>query len=482
MTTRQRQRRPILLTSLTLAVLLAGWLVLEVLRALTATHGPLVDYAAEIEHLIAEPQPSGAPNAWPQLVEATELLAQIKDERTALAEEENWYDTWSDPNRIPWNFLSVYRRDSVEEPGDEVMRKASIEAIDVLRERGLFDRTAELAEARRFVRPMAGWNDWLTDFILPELGRCRELARAQAARMHLARRAGNGAEVVAAFEETLALGAALSRQGTLIDHIVGIAIQALALGELRRQLIEDPHPPQTLRALLDVIQRHPLGPLTTSLEGERRILLDVIQRTHTAGGRLILTELETLQGGPKPPRIINVLSILHPSREETTRLANRFYDAAIRQARLRRAERDSATLEGLAPDDVQQWNQRLLSLMLPALDKAISSRDQITMERAGMRLMLAVEIHRAAEGATPQTLRQLLPNVLAELPVDPYAPDGQFRFRRLDPAEDSHARDYLLYSVAHDQQDHGGRIHPEGRFRALQEEGAGFDYVVNAPD
>jgi hypothetical protein len=68
------------------------------------------------------------------------------------------------------------------------------------------------------------------------------------------------------------------------------------------------------------------------------------------------------------------------------------------------------------------------------------------------RVLLAVERHRFAHGAPPETIDSLVPEYFAATPVDPH--DGlPLRYKRLD-------RGYMVYSVGEDRRDDGGKLEP----------------------
>jgi hypothetical protein len=67
---------------------------------------------------------------------------------------------------------------------------------------------------------------------------------------------------------------------------------------------------------------------------------------------------------------------------------------------------------------------------------------------------IAAERYRLAEGRWPETLEQLTPRYLTDVPRDPF--DGQpIRYRRLDEG-------VVIYSVDRDREDNGGRINRAG--------------------
>ena len=90
-------------------------------------------------------------------------------------------------------------------------------------------------------------------------------------------------------------------------------------------------------------------------------------------------------------------------------------------------------------------------LLFPALSKAVrrSARIQTTVDAA--RVALALERHRIANGALPDTLEALVPRFMGDIPNDLL--DGKpLRYRRNPDGS------YLLYSVGWNQTDDGGEI------------------------
>jgi len=99
-----------------------------------------------------------------------------------------------------------------------------------------------------------------------------------------------------------------------------------------------------------------------------------------------------------------------------------------------------------------------------------------------LRLIVAIERFQGRNGGVPQSLDELVPSLLSELPQDPFAPDGRFRYLLLDPATDPHDRSYLLYSVGSNCEDDGGAMHSEDNSRSLdmfaREKS---DFIINLP-
>jgi hypothetical protein len=116
--------------------------------------------------------------------------------------------------------------------------------------------------------------------------------------------------------------------------------------------------------------------------------------------------------------------------------------------------------------------------LTPRFSKVFDSMDETNTMRDGFRVMLAIEIYRHDKRTSPGTLTDLVPEYLKSLPNDPYAESGTFKYRRLEPGSDPAHREYLLYSVAFDGNDDGGRQNPEGNTYVFLD-AVGFDYIVN---
>ncbi len=92
-------------------------------------------------------------------------------------------------------------------------------------------------------------------------------------------------------------------------------------------------------------------------------------------------------------------------------------------------------------------------MFLPALKHAAQKLCQLEALRNAALTALAVERYRLLHaGQTPETLTELVPDVLPEIPRDPF--DGQpLRYRRLEQG-------YVVYSIGPDRIDQGGREKP----------------------
>ena len=123
------------------------------------------------------------------------------------------------------------------------------------------------------------------------------------------------------------------------------------------------------------------------------------------------------------------------------------------------------------------WRHPIPKLLLPALAKAIETRDVVECKIAGTILMLAIEIYHAENGQYPTTLDKLVPEFLQEIPNDPFSEQG-FIYRVTTDADGQ--LNYVLYSVGADGIDNNGTINAEQENDALSiYKGKGLDFSFN---
>ena len=283
---------------------------------------------------------------------------------------------------------------------------------------------------------------------------------------------------------------ALMHQLTLIDHLTGIGIFASIDGELRYELVERSLDEQSLLIIADALDRLALTPPQLPFEGERLILLDMIQWMYTddghGNGRLILSGVGGIQsstgGVPNSgSRLLNLVSIAFPSKRQTTKKAEFLYAAVIKAAQTPRQQRAAIQFDADAWLDQLPQRHILIHMLVPALGRALDVRDLFDALLAGSRTMVAIERFNLRDDLYPATLDQLVPDFLTALPVDPFARDGRFIYRTIDPAADEFGRSYTLYSVGTDQTDDGGLHDRTLYIKAFREGESGVDYVFNLP-
>ncbi|GDX98884.1 hypothetical protein LBMAG48_12880 [Phycisphaerae bacterium] len=319
----------------------------------------------------------------------------------------------------------------------------------------------------------------LVAVLLPELQPARQAARLLNARFVLAIREGREDEAIAALEQIVALGTILTHQATLIDRLVGIAIHSLALSSIRDEFAAGRIDAELAARMLPILQRCDQRPATTmQLETEYNNTMDIVQRTHTAGGRFIPEAYNKIVGASGYGAPSSALAAFLPRREESERRIKELYAKVFDQAKLPRATRDFGTIERSIVDGSKGFD--ISRGVMPAFGNYFSSEDQFLTTLHGVQILLALEMHRAKTGVYPQSLSELTPSIFAALPADVIAKDQQFRYK-LRPQGVTAGRPFLLYSIGNDQTDNDAKEHATLDITALtsSSSSAGYDFVVN---
>lgn len=466
--------------ALLIVLLLLGWLGWMIAGAISARPGPQVDYQQKMIELGASVQPEGE-NGWPAYMEALTLYSNMGTPGLP--------DWPTEPDRLA-DILPLTR--ILDGDFDRNRVQFELALLAHVEQSGVLERLDAAAAAPRAVRSgFDGADQGLMFALLPELGQTRSVAKMCAARMRVSMEDGDIEQFIRSTEHGLALARISSHDPVYIAHLVGIAVSALTLTELGRQVIEHELDEATCRRLLDLLDRHALASMSLAFEAERMVQLDVIQRVFSDDGKgdgiLLMSkaaEMANAFGGAAPlggaHPILNVVGLVLPGRAETTRVLNEFFDAAVGQTRLTGPQRRSNSV------DLDQFVENLprghfmLKLLLPALASGLSIDLNARAMQDAMRVMLAIEAFEARRGRLPDSLDDLAPEFLASVPVDPVS--GQpFVFLKRSATPDDR-RTYWLYSVGLDGIDNGG-AEPSGRnsMDALRSEskGKGFDYIFN---
>jgi hypothetical protein len=467
METRRRFKKRYLAFVLVLALgaLIGGY----VWQAVNAKPGPQVDYRQKLHDLAAGLQGAG-PDEW----KVFEQSLREADRLSRTADPE-------DVNAITGFYTG--------EQSNPAAHHRARELIESFAERGVFEQTAQMGAVQAGVRPLAEGPLHLT--LLPYLGEARRVARVQAARMRLSAEREAWDDYAAALEETLASARIIASQTTLIDYLVGMAIEALMIEQLRRDLasgeIDDP---DVIERLLAALDRQRLPSIAHAMEGERMFELDIIQRLYTddgeGDGRLILTRVAELDlgMGPMAPApladlsIINVAAPLFPSRARTVADLNRVFDSVIADAGIPVHQR-TGSFDADAYVESLPSRQFILRMLTPAIASASQSADRTWTIRAGTELLLRIERYRLERGEAPLSLAELAAADPEANLIDPMTGEP-FLYARL--TNDPHGRPYVLYAAGADGRDDGGRQAEEGPAeQAFRRDRPGLDYVLNPP-
>jgi hypothetical protein len=307
--------------------------------------------------------------------------------------------------------------------------------------------------------------------LLPSVQKCRELAALLAARAML--RAGEG-KLDDAWRDLLAchrLGRLVQQGGTLIEALVGYAIEAIA-SRSTLAFIErgKPSGKQLARCLADLQKLPPPTDIAEKVDMlERCTLLDAVQHMHRDGVGYMETLADAPGRKPWPGELLLMRMVLnYPGM---MREGNRWYDRMVQAMRKPTREERSKAFHAIDVDirtmkagvlgpfkggafaAAREVNKRighiLICLLLPAVSKVQDAADRTRQTHDNLRLAIALEMYHRDNKAYPKALGNLAPKYLKAVPGDRFSGKGLiYQLRGLG---------YLLYSVGPNGKDDGGK-------------------------
>jgi hypothetical protein len=305
---------------------------------------------------------------------------------------------------------------------------------------------------------------------------CRGLAAALACRAML--RTGEG-KFDEAWQDLLTchrLGRLVARGATLIEALVGIAIDQVAanadLGFLDRAGLTAQ---QAQKCLKDLQGLPPLPPMADKIDlGERFIFIDSVQLIRRGGPRALEDRGAGMTPKEEDLKVQQVLDGLDWA--PVMRSGNGWYDrmaAALRaqdrperEKQFKQIAEDLKVLEKkIAPPGklaqlfmgkearekrvVESIGNVLIVLQVPALRKVSQAFDRFEQVQRNLHVAFALAAYRRDQGRYPEKLDALAPRYLPEVPEDLFS--GLPLIYRLTDSG------YQFYSVGTNGRDEGGR-------------------------
>ncbi len=476
------RRYPGLTISSAIFLALVGYFLYELTRAITAKPGAAGLYAKDIEAAVRTSQKNlPGQDAWGQFLLAMNALDAGQRSYASRIGRPSTGGAYPDPpvdwpDGVDWPVDPSAVGTEKSSPRTEAYVR---DLLTQLRADGSLAELAKLVPPAPAVRPIPPTK--MLELLLPELGKSRQVARLNRARMVLALDAGDTAEFLAAFEQSLALARVVGNQGTLIDHLVGLAITAMTLDHLRYQIADNRLDAPTLRSALAAIDRQlPFTGMSVALDTERYMALDTIEWTHSTEGRAMVGSSMSIANGSGDARPVslggveNIVSIVLPSKKQSQDAVEQFHTLVRKQAELpfyARARPSPAETfaEGLSRRYV------VVKLLIPAVDRALTTESAVHDAIAGTRIMIALQLHRLDKGAYPAALQDLVPAYLPALPPDEFNAAG-ITYKLRDAASADPVAAYVLYSFGADLADNGGAVPPDGILNANT---SGSDLLYN---
>jgi hypothetical protein len=309
--------------------------------------------------------------------------------------------------------------------------------------------------------------DMLIAMLLPMVQNTRDAGRSLSLRAmwHL----GEG-RPMEAWEDLLAihrLSHLVSQGCTLVEQLVAIALSGIACDGTvtfldQARLTTD----QARQVERDLSGLPNFAVMARSLnQGERLMALDAFVRIGSGGGAEMFSGIN---GGDNAGSSFNIVSV---DWNLVLRETNRWYDRLVAAAELPDREARAAAFAKIDADvEVLQAESRapkrllaavvsrqqrsrvvsgiMLSLFLPALNAAIEAEDRQNTALELTRLAAALALYRAAHGAYPESLDELVPDIIERLPVDVLS-GKPFVYKRSEEG-------YLLYGIGANGTDEGG--------------------------
>ena len=315
--------------------------------------------------------------------------------------------------------------------------------------------------------------------LVPSLGAHRDAARTLAARAMLRANEGKCDQAIADLLTTHRLARLISQGPTLIERLVGLAIETIACESGAALAVSGKLSADQAQALLAKLEAlPPLGDIAESIDrGERFCSLDMVAmlarwQWSDEPGEFDLHGSEGLAG-------------VNADWNEMCKKFNYWYDmhvAAIRTepylARRQARAKFNTVLTAYfanvrnAPSQRPAWMEKLFGppalveqdpvngvvcILLPSLGGARTLEDRSVMHFRLVKVAVALAAFKAGTGAYPEKLIELGGEYFKAVPEDMFA-QGPLTYRRTD-------KGYLLYSIGENAVDDGGVEDEENGYR-----------------
>ncbi|MHC5059851.1 MAG: hypothetical protein ACYTFK_02035 [Planctomycetota bacterium] len=317
--------------------------------------------------------------------------------------------------------------------------------------------------------------------LLPNLSNFRNMARTLRWRALLRAEEGLYQDAFEDLKNCYRLGRHLKGDKTLIEQLVGIAIESMTTATLRDILDKYEFNEPDLAAMAEgwselILQED----FTVSIKAEKFFMLDEIQRCFTddriGGGHLYLKRLAGLGFPSAKETFTNFLHMLftHPNRQETLETINKYWDYFEEVARKSPGQRRTEQID-VDKDIEPLWKDNLfMQILLPALNKVsiIGYRNKANAE--AMLGLIAILRHKEKSDNFPESLDELVESgLLKALPIDPFS-DKPLVYRKTDDG-------FTLYSVSENFTDDGGKlfIDSKGKVKIWADDGDAVFWPVD---
>lgn len=301
--------------------------------------------------------------------------------------------------------------------------------------------------------------------LLPNLGGLRQTARVGIAEARRLESAGNLQEAAAIQLDLLKAGSHTGQGMTLIESLVGVAMHASVSESMLDMMARNPDKLDYAALARQMEQKfEPIRPLAQVMQGERTMMLDMLQRIYVrdpdTGETNVSAEgvaqFQALSGGDAGgfPAMLTAMSAQRTGFDESVRRTNEYYDKLTEAAAAGFPQGRSQMLEmeQQLSDPAFKAANPFLAQLTPALSRAHASTTRGEMIRRGTLVATQLQAYRQQHGSYPESLEQLG----SKYAVDPLT-NQPFSYRRLPDGG------FALYSLGENGADDGAAHDPSGR-------------------
>jgi len=411
-----------------------------------------IDYLA-VWNQMSRPQLADEENAWPYYEKAIELLVEPRDDLKELATFKNY----KEPPYRRFGKLTKAEQKAIREWVEQ--NEAAWQQFVIGSSKRYCYRQYKIDDSG------SDYDKWLWTILMPHLKPLRYLLRAGIWGTRIELEQGNTEQALQNCVAIVYVGKHWQRSISLMEHLVGLSILRVGYDEILRIVGRE----KLEARVLDRLQKqlswiYQNGYPTTSVEGERLMFLDMVQRFFTKGGfggghfiPKYWRAVNELSGADYPSGEVMIvpytaMSMLHARRNETLAKGNELYDKLNEAAKMTPYEKH---INHFVSDEIllalSKYRHPLLYIFTPSIDgvSKIAYRGKITHEATVT--VLALQRWQLGKGSYPEKLDELVTaGYLKEVPMDPFS-DKPLVYKKTDD-------NFTLYSVGPNFKDDGGRL------------------------
>jgi hypothetical protein len=338
---------------------------------------------------------------------------------------------------------------------------------------------AEATDRTEYYSPFVsadGEEGQLIQILLPGVQCARGLARALVSRAMLSLGENDGLKAWTDLITVHRLGRLVGRGPTLIEGLVGIALESMAT-EAELRFLSENHPTAKFLARY-AKQLEGLPPRALMADKmdhcERAMFLDCCQQV--ARGRMRLSEIVGGTSGDLAGRVLERILAQSVDWDVVLKSGNRWYNRMVTAARLPKYQQQLTALRKLEEELKQNRKETqgfgvlslledlptrsafaaktLMSLLLPATLQCIRAENKIRQRFQNVELAFALAAWHAEHGTYPEKLADLAPKFIPSVPDDLFTEQPLHYERTADG--------YRFYSVGENEKDDLGLTYGDG--------------------